>query len=267
MAKPTGPRVLFWDIETSLMPVAVFQLSNQDWIDPSNILQERYIICASWMWEGDSKIHSVSVLDDPKRYAKDPHDDYHVIKTLHEVLSQANVVVHHNGDSFDLRYAKTRMLAHKLPPLPPMVTVDTYKTAKSQFMLNSNKLDYIGALLGLGQKLKTSPGLWIRVLNGDAKAVREMVTYNKQDVLLLKDVFYALAPHMPNHFNRELFGQVGCPRCGCTKVQSRGTEDVYDRHTAISRVYRRFQCQNPKCKGWFRSVTNDKSVKPQFRVI
>ena len=141
MAKP---KILFWDIETSLQPVAVFQLAKNDWIDPSSILEERYIICAAWQWEGEDKIHSVSVLDNPKAYKKNPHDDLHVIKKLHEVLSSADVLVHHNGDSFDKRYVETRALIQGLPPRPPLATIDTYKVPKSRLMLNSNKLDYIG---------------------------------------------------------------------------------------------------------------------------
>lgn len=239
------PRILYWDIETSLQPVAVFQLANNDWIDPSNILSERYIICGSWQWEGEKKVQSVSVLDDAKRYRKDPHDDYHVVRRLHEVLSSADVIVHHNGDSFDKRYLETRALAHGLGPLAPVQTLDTYKVAKSRLMLNSNKLDYIGKLLKLGRKIKTTPGLWMRVLNGDAKAIREMVTYNKQDVVLLRKVFHRLKPYFSNHINLHLFGKTGCPRCGSKKVQSRGV------HRAISRTYRRFACQ--ACGGWFRA--------------
>jgi hypothetical protein len=254
-----SPRILYWDIETSLQPVAVFQLANNDWIDPSSILEERYVICASWVWEGDTKVHSVSVLDDPKRYEKNPHDDYYVVKVLHKVLSEADCLVHHNGDSFDKKYVETRVLFHDLPALPPTATVDTYKVAKSRLLLNSNKLDYIGGLLKVGRKKPTTSGLWMRVLNGDKKAVKEMVSYNKQDVLLLERVFKKLRPYISNHLNRELFGGTGCPRCGSTKVQSRGF------HRAISRVYRRFQCQT--CFGWFRQATNEKSVSTKSRVL
>jgi hypothetical protein len=259
LTKANKPRILYWDIETSLMPVAVFQLANNDWIDPSSILQERYVICAAWAWNDEPKVHTVSVLDNPKLYKKNPHDDTHVIKTLHSVLSEADVIVHHNGDSFDKRYVDTRILVNKLPALPPITSIDTYKTAKSKLLLASNKLDYLGKLLGVGQKIQTTSGLWMRVLNGDAKAVKEMVDYNKQDVLLLRNVFRKLQAYIPNYINRELFGSEGCPRCGSTKIQSRGV------HRAISRVYRRFHCQ--ECGGWFRSVTNDKEVKTKYRVL
>lgn len=256
-----GPRVLIYDIETSLQPVAVFRLSNNDWIDPKNLLAERHLVSVCWKWLGESRVHSVSLLDDSKRFARDPHDDRHVCNVFHKVLEEADYVVHHNGDNFDLPYLKTRMMVNGLSVLPPIATVDTYKVAKGNFMFNSNKLDYLGKLLGFGRKKHTDIDLWLDVLNGDKKAIRYMVEYNKQDVLLLEKVFNKLAPYMPNHINRELFGGTGCPQCGSTKYQSRGT------HKAISRVYTRYQCQNPKCMRWFRSVVNDKKVQPRFRVL
>jgi len=253
------PRVLFWDIETSLQPVAVFQLAGNDWINPENVLSERHLVSACWKWAGETKVHAVSLLDDPKRFAKDQHDDKHICQVLHAVLMEADILVHHNGDSFDLRYVKTRMLFHGLPALPPINTIDTYKVIKQQFMLNSNKLDYAGKLLGVGRKIHTEHGLWLRVLNGEKKAIRDMVEYNKQDVLLLERVFNKLQPYIPNHVNRELFGETGCPRCGSRKIQSRGF------HRAISRVYRRFQCV--ACGGWFRTVVNEKTIRPANRIL
>src|SRR3990167_2903307 len=97
-------KILFWDIETSLQLAAIFQLKNNDWIDPSSLVTERYIICASWKWAGNNKVHSVSVTDNKKLFSKDPYNDRHVVEKLREVLSEADVIVHHNGDSFDKRY-------------------------------------------------------------------------------------------------------------------------------------------------------------------
>ena len=251
-------RILYWDIETSLQPVAIFQLAHNDWIDPSAILEERYVICACWQWEGESKIHTVSVLDDPKRYQKNPHDDKHVIKALHKVLSEADVIIHHNGDSFDKRYVDTRILKLGLPALPPITSIDTYKIAKQRFLFNSNKLDYLGKFLGLGEKIKTTPGLWMRVMQGDKKAVKEMAAYNKQDVVLLRNIFLKLRPYCASHINRELFGGIGCPRCGSTDTQSRGV------HRAITKTYQRFQCQS--CSGWFRKLKSELGTT-DFRVL
>ena len=253
------PKILIYDIESSLETVAVFGLKYNDFIDPVNIVTERHVVCVCWRWLGEKKVHSVSLLDDPKRFARDPHDDRHVLEVFHGVLSQADVIVAHNGDNFDYKYLKTRMLYHKLPALPPVTSIDTYKIAKQQLLFNSNKLDYLGKFLGFGGKKSTPKGLWLDVLRGDRKAIQTMIEYNKRDVTLLENVFLKLRPYMPNHLNRELFNKTGCPRCGSHKIQSRGV------HRAISRVYQRFQCQS--CGGWHRAVINDKSVSPKTRVL
>jgi hypothetical protein len=247
------PKILLWDIETSHNIVAVFKLFGEDYINHENLLQERFVICASWKWLGRKPVESVSVLDNAKLFGKEPYNDKFVCQVLHSVLSDADVIVAHNGDGFDIKFAETRMMAHGLPPLPPITSIDTLKVAKSRFMFNSNKLDYIGRFLGVGKKIHTTPGLWLGVLRGDKSAIREMVAYNKGDVELLERVFLKLRPYMKEHINRELFGGTGCPRCGSKHVQSRGT------HKAISNTYRRFACMD--CGGWYREAkTHTKRV-------
>lgn len=259
MSKSNGPRIILWDIETTQNVVGVFRLGGNEWIQPDNILQERYVVCAAWKELGEDKVHAVSVLDDPKLYKKNPHNDLHVLKTLHKVLSEADVIVHHNGDQFDIKYTEARMLIHGLSPLPPITKIDTKKVAKDRFLFNANNLNYLGKILGVGQKTHTELSLWLRVLAGDRKAVKEMVEYNKQDVLLLEEVFKKLQPYVANHINRQLYGGSGCPRCGSNHVQSRGV------HRAISQVYRRFQCQ--ACGGWFRELKADRSKSATTRVL
>ncbi len=257
------PRVLFYDLETSLQTVAVFQLGGNDWIQPSNILQERHIICAAWNWLGEDKVHAVSLLDDPKRFKENPHDDRYVVEELHKVMSEADVIVAHYGDSFDNKYVLTRIVAHGLDPLPPLQTIDTKKIVKQRFYFNSNSLDYVGKYLGLGGKINTPSGLWLKILKGGSevtKAIDTMVKYNKRDVILLKGVFMKIRAYIPNYINRELFGKTGCPRCGSKKVQSRGT------YYAQTRSYRRWQCQGD-CKGWFRTLKADKNSSTPNRVL
>lgn len=244
------PKVVLWDIETTHNVVAVFDLKHNDYINPENILKERYAVCASWKILGEPEVYSVATFDG---------DDTKVCKALHKVLSEADVLVHHNGDSFDQKFMEARMLIHGLSPLPPKTTIDTLTVSRRKFLFNSHKLDYLGQILGVGRKKETKTGLWLRVLAGDKQAIRDMVTYNKQDVLLLERVFKKLQPYCQSHINRELFGGTGCPRCGSNKIQSRGL------HRAISRVYRRFVCT--KCGGWFRATVNEKTVKTKTRVL
>lgn len=251
------PKILIYDIETMYNIVANWRLFDE-YTPHTNILKERYILSACWKWLGEKKIHSVSVLDDPKRFAKDPADDKYVVGVLHRILSEADVVVAHNGDHFDNKFVNTRVLYHKMKPVAPYTSIDTYKVAKAKFMFNSNKLDYLGKFLGFGGKTETETGLWLKVLGGDKKAIKDMIAYNKRDVELLENVFNALRPYMPNHVNRELFGGVGCPRCGSKHIQSRGT------HKAITKIYQRYQCQG--CGGWFRELKAEKG-STKYRVL
>jgi hypothetical protein len=247
------PRILLWDIETTHNIVASFRLWGEDYIPHQNLIQERYIVCAAWKELGERKVHTVSTLDNAKRFSANPHDDYHVVKTLHDTLSEADVVVAHHGDAYDMKFFKGRAIAHGLPPLPPIVQIDTKKVAKGQFLFNSNRLDYLGQYLGVGRKIETTPGLWMKILTGTdsvrRKAIGEMVTYNQQDVLLLEDVFKKLMPYVQTQLNSAMFSYsetLACPKpwCGSENVQSRGT------HKAQVKEYKRYQCQ--KCGGWFK---------------
>jgi len=246
-----APRIILWDIESSFNTVAVFQLKQNDYIDSNNIVSERHLICAAWKELGNPRVHAVSLLDDAKRFQKNPHDDRHVCDVLHDILSHADVIIAHNGDQFDIKFTEARMMIHGLPPLPPILKIDTLKTARNRFLFNANNLNYLGKVLGVGGKKPTKTGLWLRVLAGEAKAIKEMVAYNKEDVRLLERVYLKLRPYMPDHTNRQLFGQVGCPRCSSTNVQARGT------HRALTQVYQRYQCQS--CAGWFRNRIADKA--------
>lgn len=239
------PKILIWDIETSHTLAAIFSLF-KDNTTADSIIQEWYIICAAWKWFGDKKVEAVSVLDDPKRFDKNPNDDYYVVKTLHDVLSQADAIVHHYGDNFDIKKLNTRLVHYGFDPLPPIIQIDTYKICKSKFKFMSNRLDYVGKYLGVGGKMRTEPGLWLRCLQGQKQAVKDMVAYNKQDVELLEKVYVKLAPFAPTKLNMNHFygddDEPVCPKCGGSHLQSRGY-----RYSVLSK-FRRYQCQ--ECGTW-----------------
>lgn len=238
------PRILLYDIETSFNVVAKFSLRDE-YVPHENIIQERFIICAAWKWLGESKIYTVSILDDPKRFQSNTSDDHYVVEALRDVIASADVVVAHNGNDFDYKWLAGRLLFHGLPPLPPVQQIDTYREAKKVFNLNAFRLDYLGKYLGLGRKIKTSTDLWLKVLRGNKTAIKTMLRYNKGDIILLEKIFLKMRPFMQGYINRQLHGNNGCPRCGSNKVQSRGT------HRSLTQLYQRFQCIS--CGGWHRA--------------
>jgi DNA polymerase elongation subunit (family B) len=238
-------KILLWDVETSESIVKTFSLYNR-YISHKKILRDWFIICGSWKFLDENRVDSVSLLSDSQRFAKDFTDDYEVVKQLREAVLQADIIVHHNGDKFDIKKLNTRLIYHRLPPLPvKLTTVDTLKEARHSFAFSSNRLDYLGKYLGVGQKVKTDDELWGRILDGEVSAIEEMLEYNKGDVRLLEDVYKIMRPYI-RHPNTAAIAandsDLCCVDCQSTNLEYRG----YNTNKVGTR--RRFQCLN--CGKW-----------------
>lgn len=217
------PKVLFLDIETLPNTVFSWGLKVDGWLPHDNIVGERHIACAAWKWLGGSKVHVATA-----RIGK-PEPDRRVLAKLHKAFEEAHAVVAHNGDFFDVPWLYTRWIALGFPPPRPIIQIDTKKLAKRYFYFNSNRLDYLGQHLGLGGKIKTDFDLWKRVYAGDRQALAEMVAYNKQDILLLEQVFLKLRPWVQSKLNAALFvedealASRTCPACKEPKLIRNGS--------------------------------------------
>jgi len=179
-------------------------------IDYSNIIKERAIICICYKWEDDRQVHGLTWDEN--------QDDKAMLEKFIEIANQADELVGHNGDKFDLAWIRTRCLFHQIQMFPKYVTIDTLKVARSKFRFNSNRLDYIAKYLGIGHKIKTDFNLWKNiVLHKDQKAMNYMVKYCKMDVSLLEQVHKKLSTHIDRktHYG-VIFGQDrgSCPECG-----------------------------------------------------
>lgn len=184
-------RRLFWDIETSpnigMFWKAGFKLN----IGPESILKERAIICIGYKWEGESVSHVL-------HWDKNQCDKAMLIEFL-KIANQADELVAHNGDGFDMPWFKTRCLYHGLQSMPDYKTVDTLQWARRKFYFNSNKLDYIAKFLGIGGKIHTGYDLWKDiVLKNCPIAMEKMLTYCRQDVVLLEEVWERLSKVVPH---------------------------------------------------------------------
>lgn len=163
-------------------------------------------------WLGDSVVHHDSV------HYHESGDDFEVVDSISNLIQQADILVHQNGDRFDLPTLNTRRIKHGLTPLPPRKTVDTLKIARSQFKFGSNRLESLAVELGLDEgKIKTDFSLWSRCMEGDVEAFEEMIRYNKRDVEVLEKVYLALRPWDQRHPSLALYGdieEITCPKCG-----------------------------------------------------
>jgi hypothetical protein len=252
-------RVLVWDIETSPLLAACWS-QKVDWLPIGNVLRDQFIICGAWKWLGDKKVHTASC--DPDhigaywRGETDEMPDKDTVSTLRNMVREAEFIVAHNGDRFDLRKLNGRVIYHGLAPLPSVRTVDTLKEVRKVAQFTSHRLDYLADVLTGEGKIKTDMDLWLRVMQGQKKAMREMLTYNKRDVVALEDVYLQLRPHMKSHPNCGVDhflaeGVQVCALCGSENIQRAGF------HKTQARAYERHLCKS--CGAYSRATRMDGS--------
>ncbi len=234
-------KILLFDIETSPNLSYVWGKWEQNVL---SVKEHWYLIsfCAKWL---DKKQIMDYSLPDYSGYRKDRTNDKQLVKDLWELFNEADIIIAHNGDEFDIKKANALFIKHGLRPPSPYKTIDTKKVAKRYFKFDSNSLDDLGNYLGLGRKLKhTGFDLWLGCMAGDKRSWDLMVRYNKEDVALLERVYLHMLPWMTTHPNLNLFGGTleSCPNCNSDSLVRRGF--------GVTRTtkYQRLQCSN--CGGW-----------------
>lgn len=181
----SNPRVLFYDIETSPNIGWFWRAGYKQNISHDQITKERAIICVSYKWEGEDEVYNLT-------WDKNQSDHF-LIEQFAEVLKEADLIVAHNGDNFDIKWLRTRALYHGIQMLPNYKQFDTLKVAKSKLYLNSNRLDYISKFLGFEGKIKTNIDLWLDIIfKNDREALNNMVTYCNEDVVQLEKIYHEL---------------------------------------------------------------------------
>lgn len=181
-------RILVFDIETSLSIFSAFHTGMQ-YLGEKNILQDWYMVSWAAKWLGEDQVFS-DVLT--SREAKQGNDK-RILKGLWKLLDEADIVIGHNSDKFDLKRVNTRFIlnGYKLPR--PSKSIDTLKLARKMFSFSSNKLDYLCKLFGLDGKTEHEGyDLWLNCLKGDKKSLETMVNYNRNDVVILEDLYNIL---------------------------------------------------------------------------
>lgn len=201
---------LFFDIETSPMIVYSWRVGYKIRLTYENIIENFKIICISYKWGGSDKVHTLS-------WDKNQCDKQLLIDFM-KIANQADELVAHNGDRFDIKKIRTRCIFHRIPMFPKYRTLDTLKKARSGFAFPSNRLNDIGIYFGVGKKVDTGGfDLWKDVCNGDKKALKKMVEYCEGDIVLLEDVYNVLSTYVTNntHAGVLLGGyKHECPNCG-----------------------------------------------------
>lgn len=236
------PNILFIDIETTPNVVHSWGLHNQN-IGLSQLIQPSRLLCFAAKWKGDRKPFFFS--DAATRLDVSPLP--RLVDIAHTLVSDADLIVHYNGNSFDIPILNAEFALAGLAPPAPSKHIDLYRVVRKSFRFPSGKLDYITRALGLEGKLKHSGhDLWIRCMDGDPKAWQTMMRYNMRDVTLLEKLYKLLLPWISNHPSLGLFtGKDGCRNCGSTNLRKEGFS-----YTNVGK-YQRYQCR--ACNAWSKS--------------
>lgn len=235
-------RLLYIDIETTPNLAHVWGMWKQN-VGLPQLLEASEVLCFAAKWHGELT----------RFFAPDGADAMargRMIREAHALLDAADVVVHYNGERFDVPHLNREFLLAGLTPPSPYKQVDLLKAVKKTFRFPSNKLAYVSKVLGLEGKVgHEGHELWVKCMAGDPEAWETMRRYNVQDVDLLEDLYGKLRPWIPGHPNVALYDEANdealrCPACGSDDVIRSGYA-----YTQVTR-FQRFRCK--ACDKWFR---------------
>lgn len=241
-------KILAFDIETSPIISYNWGVWEQNAI---KIVKDWHILCFAYQWVGEKEIHYV------KGNGK---DDKSVAKALWKLFDEADVVMAHNGNDFDIKKARARFIHHGLTAPSPFKSIDTKVIAKRIFGFNFNSLNEVAKYLGC-PFLKLDTGgfsTWEGCMADDQKAWEKMIRYNKRDVKVLVWIYNKLKSYMPNHPNMNLVDAKAkaCPTCKSTNIQKRGIG-----YTSLG-SHQRYACNN--CGSWSRGL-NSRTKEVELR--
>lgn len=250
----TLPKILIFDIETAPMQAFVWRRYKEN-ISLDQTISESFMLCWSAKW-----LYSEEVMGDCLTSEEAlGENDFRIVNSLYNLINEADIIVAYNGKSFDIPYMNQRFLVYGFPPYVPVQVIDPYETAKSVFRFSSNKMDNIATQLGLQNKIKTDFDLWKGCMKGDRKSLEDMLKYNKQDVVVLEEIYCQILPWIKNHPNISNYFEDKnvCVKCGSEDIQ-----ELSRYFYTPSGKYKLYRCKN--CGAIFRGKVNQNKTAVPF---
>ena len=240
------PKLLLLDIEVSHGIYKLYAPGKQT-VGWKSITERAFMLgwCAKWLYDSEVKKSFVT----PKEAIN--RDDERVTRGIHALLSKADLVIAHNGNSYDLRKLNWFFALHNLEPNNRYQSIDTYRRSRDIFGAESLSLGYLLKMFGFVGKASIHAEDWEAVENGDPKAIKKATEYCVDDVLGLEDLYLKIRPWMRTHPNLGVFaemyqpleaGDEYCPRCLQTIGEMKWNKKYY---TLSGQVHR--SCNCPHC--------------------
>jgi DNA polymerase elongation subunit (family B) len=246
MKDPNRLKILLLDLELTFAIYYAYPSKREQYLSDKNIVHDQFCTCAAWKWHDEVSVYAVKITDDKKQFKKDFRNDKIVAIKLHALMEEADVIVAHNGDNFDIKHANTLFRKHNLGPIPKRKSIDTLKVARKYFAFPGNSLDSLSKRFGsIGKNQKPN---WHKMTDGDAKEIDIAATYCKNDVRELEVIFNELKPYIESFPTLTKKGRPEqCDCCGSKRIQSRG------KTFANNKLMERFKCMEC-CHNHYRSA-------------
>ena len=212
-----NPKLLYFDIETSHTHFKGWR-PGQQYVASRQITQDWFTLSWSAKWVCTTSMFSYVIR--PRESKK--QDDKRIVTALWKLFNEADIIIGHNSDNFDIKKMNKRFIYHGLKPPKPYRTVDTLKIARRVLGKGCNSLDYLMKYFGLSDgKTKMHDEDWDACEAGDPAALRKMSTYNDKDVIDGESVYLLLRAWDKNHPNLGLYYETSksrCKNCGSTQL-------------------------------------------------
>ena len=210
-------------------------------------MHDQFCTCAAWKWSHEKHTYVIRITDDKKAFKKDFRNDKNIAIKLHGLMTEADVIVAHNGDRFDIKHANSLFIKHGLGPIPKNKSIDTLKVAKKYFAFPGNSLDNIAKRFG--SEGKNQKPDWYKMTDGDSVEIERAAVYCKNDVRILEKIFIEMRPFIQNfpmikskHICPETKDPLVCSKCNSHWVIRSG------KSFQASGIYQRFKCRD--CDSW-----------------
>jgi hypothetical protein len=216
-------KTLIFDMELSYSLYFAFPSNKPQFLHSSQLHTSAYVPCFSWKWEHQHRAHAMSVLDDKKQFKNDYMNDYALAVKLHSLMDEADIIVAHNADRFDIKQANTLFIKHGLGPISEYKSVDTLKVVKKYFAFEGNSLQALCDRFEI--ECKGEKPCWKKLTLGDPKEIKKTAKYCLQDTYALEGVLHHIRPYIKRYptLRRPHEAVTECAGCKSKRLQNRGS--------------------------------------------